>query len=93
MSKDRYSDRIWRCDDGGHHYVSLMAFDVGSSDQETFLSIDLHEFAEGLWDRIKSAIEIMRYGKSLTGEVLLRGPVAREFRAELDRLIGMEVQP
>ncbi len=47
---DRRSDRIWRCDDGGHHYVSLMAFDIGSEDQHVFLSLSLYEFAGGLWD-------------------------------------------
>lgn len=90
MREDRNSDRIWRCDDGGHHYVSLMAFDVGSEEQETYLSLNLYEFAEGFWGRVRSVFGILRYGKSCTGEVLLRGNAAREFRAELDRLIKAE---
>lgn len=87
MPKER-EGRIWNCDDAGYHYVHLTAFEVGSMDQVTYLSLSLYEFADfSLLDRIKSAWRILRHGKLSVGEVLLQGESLREFRDEVERLV------
>jgi hypothetical protein len=87
MTEDRYSDRIWRCDCGGHHFITLMAFDVGSQDQETYLTLCLEDRPDGLWRRIKAAFQILRHGKAESGDVLLTGQSLKEFQEEVARLV------
>ncbi len=87
MTKDR-EGRIWNCDCSGYHYVHLTGFDVGSRDQETYLSLSLYEFADRhLIDRLRGAWRILRHGKDCVGEVLLRGEALAEFQAEVARLV------
>lgn len=83
------SERIWRCSCGGHHFVSVTAFAGTSEDPgEAYLEVMLHDGAEGLWGRLRTAWDILVHGESCSGEVVLEPAIAVELVAEIRRVTG-----
>lgn len=87
MTREGVDDDIWRCDCGGHHFVSITTFKM-MVDEESYLSVMLYDHAGGLLDRLRVAWDILMHGKSCSGEVLLARPDAKQLHAAIQKVIG-----
>jgi len=90
------SDKIWRCDCGDGHFVSITSFDEkrwpnGHIDEPLrYFGIDGHFCAPNRRYRIKQLWKMLRQGKceSWIGVVLDRKTMI-EIRDEIDRLLTL----
>jgi len=84
------SDRIWRCDCGNGHFLSITSFDETDRDEALrYFSVDGHFQAPNRRARLRQLWRMLRHGRceSWVG-VVLNLQTMTEIRDELDRLIG-----
>lgn len=82
------NDIIYRCECGGSHFISMAAWpkDDYGNEEEYFLQFEHDTLCYSLWDRIKNAFHVLRYGQTCrwgTPEVLLNSVQARKFANEI----------
>jgi len=88
------SDRIWRCDCGNGHFLSITSFDETDRDGKVipalrYFAIDGHLQAPSRRHWLRQLWRMLRHSRceSWVG-VVLDGQTLIEIRDELDRLIG-----
>lgn len=79
-------DKIWRCDCGGQHFLSIT-----STDCEAYITLEGNFDAPSLRRRLKAFWKFLRHGHYDTWmEILLTSKVAREIANELLILAAAE---
>jgi hypothetical protein len=80
-------DRIFRCDCGGSHFVSVRYW-RDDDWPEGYLSIESEYALErrGLWARVKLAARLVWRGACTLDEVLLSDKTVAELRATLEQI-------
>lgn len=78
----RFFERIWRCDCGGAHFVSVSRISFGDP-YTSYLSVEVEYRADTLLNRIKVAWDILRHGRHSNGDVLLAPKVITELQQAL----------
>lgn len=82
------SERIWRCDCGGPHFLVISRPTMADADDDDFyqyLALETLTRADGLWERIKAAWQIVRQGQWCDGDLHLDATTAREVCEELTK--------
>lgn len=86
MNLDR--EKIWRCDCGSSHFVSVQVLDFGDR-TESYLTLETYEKPyPGIFGRIRSALGMLKgyRHEHVWAEILLDKKVAREIAGELLRV-------
>ncbi len=87
--REQYSERIWRCDCGGQHFISIARPTIvkGDIDFYQYLAFETHIKTDVLWERIKAAWQILREGQWCDGDLHLDAVTAREVCEELTKAV------
>lgn len=72
------TERIWRCDCGSGHIITIHHFD-----DDTYLWLESSVEEDSLWDRLKAALRMIWRGRETLVEVVLSADMAREIREAL----------
>ena len=76
-------EKIWRCECGGNHYLSISYYSFGANGYLQLEAADHHDECS-IWGRLKAAWQIIQRGQHLWFGILLNLTTIEEVITELE---------